>query len=131
LPPGTGQALIAAKTMPGTCASIPNFADPSILWITSMRGIDVPMKVNLSGVLISGSLVSVTFAASAANSPNRSVRPEGPCVTTLEAAVHSDAGTFHRVAAAATRRSRALAPTCCILFCEPLTVRLPFENMSP
>jgi len=29
------------------------------------------------------------------------------------------------------RRSRALAPTCCIFFCEALTERLPFENMSP
>src|SRR5579862_3780585 len=37
LPPGTGQAVIAANTMPGTCASMPNFADPSVLWTTSTR----------------------------------------------------------------------------------------------
>ena len=49
------------------------------------------------------SLASLTFPASAANAPKRSVRPEGPCVTRLEAAMHSDAGTFHRIAAAAMR----------------------------
>jgi hypothetical protein len=41
--------------MPGTCASIPKRAEPSILWTTSTRGIGLPAKVNLSGVLISGS----------------------------------------------------------------------------
>src|ERR1700722_13421119 len=89
------------------------------------------MKVNWSGVLIAGSWASLIFAASAASSPYRRVRPDGRCVTTLDAAAHSDAGTSHLAAAAAIRRTRALAPTCCIFFWDPRTERLPFENMSP
>ena len=45
LPPGTGQALIAANTMSGSCVSIANFAEPLILGGTSMRGIGLPMNV--------------------------------------------------------------------------------------
>ncbi len=69
LPPGTGQALMAAKTIPGTCASIPNMADPLVLCARSTRGIRRGRKVNWSGDLIAGSLASLTFAASTASSP--------------------------------------------------------------
>jgi hypothetical protein len=58
LPPWTGQALMAAKTMSGTCASIPNLADPSVLCTKSTRGIGRGMKVNCAGVLIAGSAAS-------------------------------------------------------------------------
>ena len=53
------------------------------------------------------------------------------CVTTLAAAAHSAGGTSQRAAAAAIRRSRALAPTCCIFFCDARTDRLPLENIGP
>src|SRR5215469_18743514 len=62
--------------MSGTCASMPNLADPSILWTTSMRGIGLPRKVNWSGVLMAGSWASLILAASAASSPNRSGRDQ-------------------------------------------------------
>ncbi|SRR5579883_804788 len=58
-------------------------------------------------------------------------RPEAAWLTTLSAALHSDAGTFHCAAAAAIRRSRALAPTCCSLMRESRTEWLPTEDMSP
>src|ERR1700677_155069 len=109
LPPGTGHAVIEAKTMAGTWASLPNLADPSVLCATSTRGSTLEMKVNCDGVLITGSAASAIFAASAASSPKHRLRPEDLCVTTLCAAPHSDAGTFQRAAAAATSRSRALA----------------------
>ncbi len=59
------------------------------------------------------------------------LRFEAGWSTTLFAALHSAAGTPHCAAAAAIRRSRALAPTCCILACESRTEWLPTEDMSP
>src|SRR5258705_9107552 len=59
VPPRTGQALMAAKTILGTHASIPNLADPLVLCTRSTRGIDRGMKVNCDGDLIECSLASL------------------------------------------------------------------------
>ena len=79
----------------------------------SRRGWRVPANLNCSGVLIAGSAASLTLAASATSAPNVSARPLALCVTLPMLALHSDAGTFHFVAAAWMRRARAEAPACC------------------
>src|SRR5436309_4118040 len=52
----------------------------------------------------------VSFAAASATLPYVVVRPEGLCVTTLLAALHSAAGTLQALAAACTSIMRAVAP---------------------
>src|SRR5216110_3528016 len=52
----------------------------------------------------------VSFAAASATLPYVVVRPEGLCVMTLLAALHSAAGTLQALAAACTSIMRAVAP---------------------
>ena len=44
-PPRVGQCTTEANTIPGTCTSIPNTADPSTLAGISVRGSDLPMAL--------------------------------------------------------------------------------------
>jgi hypothetical protein len=53
------------------------------------------------------------------------VRPDGLCVITLFAAVTSDTGTFHSVAAACLSISRAAAPPLRTYSCDSRMLRLP------
>src|SRR2546422_3503358 len=62
------------------------------------------------GSLSATSAGGVSFAAASATLPYVVVRPEGLCVITLLAAVHSEAGTPHPLAAAWTSIIRAVAP---------------------
>ena len=111
---------------------MPYFAAPLILCGTSTRGSDLPISLYCSGGLIAGSALSLILAASPATSPNRSVLPEGWCVMTplLRWRIRS-LGTLQRCAAAAIKRSRALAPTFCIASCDWRTVWLPTEAWLP
>ena len=70
-------------------------------------------------------------AASAATLPKVVVRPLGPWVMTLLAAMHSLAGTFHAAAAAAMSNSRAVAPARRKSFCDAVMERLAPVDMLP
>jgi hypothetical protein len=51
LPPKVGHALMVAIFMPGTCASIPNFARPSTLRLASSRRQGLPISRKSVGAL--------------------------------------------------------------------------------
>ena len=57
--------------------------------------------------------------------------PDGVCVMTLLAAVHSEAGTFHSLAAAWISITRAVAPPLRTYSCEVRMPRLPPVEKSP
>ena len=59
------------------------------------------------------------------------VRPDGLCVITLFAAVHSAAGTFHPSAAACTSIIRAVAPPLRTYSCDSRMPRLPPVEKLP
>ena len=59
------------------------------------------------------------------------MRPDGLCVITLLAAVHSEAGTFHSLAAAWISISRAAAPPLRTYSCDVRMPRLPPVEKSP
>jgi hypothetical protein len=71
------------------------------------------------------------LAAASATLPKVVVRPDGLWVITLSAALHSDAGTFHSLAAAWISISRAAAPPWRTYSWEVRMPRLPPVDMSP
>ena len=73
----------------------------------------------------------VIFAAASATLPYVVVRPDGVCVITLLAALHSAAGTFHSSAAAWTSITRAVAPPRRTYSCDSRMPRLPPVEKSP
>src|SRR5207249_10519777 len=74
----------------------------------------------------------VSFAAASATLPYVVVRPEGLCVTTLLAALHSEAGTLQALAAACTSIMRAVAPPLRTYSFDSRMPRLPpVENLPP
>ena len=75
----------------------------------SNRAGDDPIIFQSLGSFSLGSVGTGNVLATCANSPYRACLPD-VCVTTLCAARHSDAGTFHCFAAAAINISRAAAP---------------------
>src|SRR6266446_5573997 len=77
------------------------------------------------------SLGGVSLAAASATLPNVVVRPDALWVITLSAALHSEAGTFHSLAAAWISISRAAAPPLRTYSCEVRMPRLPPVDMSP
>src|SRR6185437_3508947 len=77
------------------------------------------------------SLGGSIFAAASATLPKVVVRPEGLCVITLLAALHSVAGTFHSLAAAWISISRATAPPWRTYSCDSLMPRLPPVEKLP
>ena len=76
----------------------------------SRRFTGLPMSFQSFGSLSGTFAGGVSFAAASATLPYVVVRPEGPCVITLLAAVHSAAGTVQPSAAAWTSIVRAVAP---------------------
>jgi hypothetical protein len=78
----------------------------------------------LSATSFGGSIL----AAASATLPKVVVRPEGRCVITLFDALHSDAGTFHSLAAAAINMVRAVAPALRTYSFDSRMARLPAVN---
>src|SRR5204863_9708003 len=83
-----------------------------------------------------GSLGGTSFgcsrrAAASATAPNVTVRLDGVWVITLFDAVHSDAGTFHWLAAACTSIIRAAAPPLRTYSFDWRMPRLPPVENSP
>ena len=71
------------------------------------------------------------MAAASATLPKVVLRPDGLCVITLLAAVHSAAGTFHSLAAAWISIMRAVAPPLRTYSCDLRMPRLPPVEKSP
>src|SRR6266550_6290708 len=82
---------------------------------------------SFSGTSFGGSIL----AAASATLPKVVVRPDGVCVITLLAALHSDAGTFHSLAAAAINIVRAVAPALRTYSWDSRIARLPAVNCLP
>ncbi len=72
-----------------------------------------------------------SFEAACATWPKRTFLPESLCTITPFSASHSDAGTFHRCAAAAMSISRAVAPAWRRYSCESRIERLPPVAIEP
>src|SRR5688500_6223734 len=72
-----------------------------------------------------------TFAAASSTLPYAVVRPEGGCVITLLAALHSAAGTPQPSAAACTSITRAVAPPLRTYSCDIRMPRLPPVEKPP
>src|SRR5262249_24012550 len=101
------------------------------LFIVSRRFTDFPMSFQSFGSLSATSVGGVSFAAAAATLPYVVVRPERPCVITLLAALHSEAGTPQASAAAWISMMRAVAPPLRTYSCELRIPRLPPVPKSP
>ena len=86
---------MAAFSMPGSFRSAPYTCAPVTFGSVSSRFTDLPMSFHSFGSLSVISAGGVTFAAASATLPYVVVRPEGLCVITLLAALHSEAGTPH------------------------------------
>jgi len=110
LPPNTGQSLIAAFSMPGSFRSMPKTCEPSSLAAVSRRLTGLPAIFQVFGSFSTTSVGGASLAAAPATFPNVVVRPDGACVITLLAALHSAALTFQASAAACTSITRAIAP---------------------
>ena len=132
VPLNTGQAAMAACSMPGTCASIPYFTRPVTMSGMSTRGMDLPINVQVFGVLELDVFGGFQLGRC---SRQLAVAERHACwaqwVTLLSAALHSLAGTPHCWAAAAISISRPVAPALRRYSCELRMVRLPTEAMSP
>src|SRR5262245_55215453 len=72
-----------------------------------------------------------SLAAASATLPYVVVRPEGLCVITLLAALHSATGTLQPLAAACTSIVRAAAPPLRTYSCDMRMPRLPPVEKSP
>src|SRR3989442_5293929 len=104
---------------------------PVSLSIVSRRFTDLPMSFQSLGSLSDTFAGGVSFAAASATLPYVVLRPEGLCVITLLAALHSEAGTFHALAAAWISMIRAVAPPSRTYWCESRMPRLPPVEKSP
>ncbi len=117
--------------MPGSRTSMPNIAWPVHFACVSSRASGLPASVYWSGGLIAGSSATCTLAAAAASAPKPNARPLPACRTCPSLTLHALAGTPHCCAAAAINRTRALAPTCCIVACSERIDRLPPVPIEP
>src|SRR6202789_236938 len=104
---------------------------PVVLSAVSSRLRPLPISFQSFGSFSFTSAGGSILAAASATLPKVVVRPEGVCVTTLLAAVHSEAGTFHSLAAAWTSITRAVAPPLRTYSCEARMPRLPPVEKSP
>ena len=109
-PPNTGQWMTAAYSMSGSRTSMAKTGCPVTLSCRSRRRRGVPASFqsrgSFSATLAGGSIL----AAPSATAPKVTLRPLAVWVMTLFCALHSEAGTFQRNAAAAISISRAVAP---------------------
>src|SRR5262245_32214020 len=96
-----------------------------------MRAMGLPAIFQVLGSLSATSIGGGSLAAASATWPNLTVRPDGVCVMTLLAAVHSLAGTFHALAAAWISIMRAAAPPLRTYSWEVRMPRLPPVEKSP
>src|SRR6266403_575145 len=99
--------------------------------MVSRRFTDLPMSFQSLGSLSDTFAGGVSFAAASATLPYVVVRPERPCVITLLAAQHSEAGAPQASAAAWTSIVRAVAPPLRTYSCEVRMPRLPPVEKSP
>src|SRR5471030_1051081 len=77
------------------------------------------------------SLGASSLAAASATLPKVVVRPDALWVITLLAALHSEAGTFHSLAAAWISIMRAAAPPSRTYFSDSRMLRLPVDENAP
>ena len=110
LPPKTGEALMAAFSMPGSLISAPYTCLPVSLSAVSSRLSGLPMIFQSFGSLSGTSFGASSFAAASATLPKLVLRLEALCVMTPLETAHSEAGTFQPSAAACTSMMRAAAP---------------------
>ncbi len=110
VPPKVGALSTLAYTIPGTLTSIPYCAVPRDFASTSRRLGEVPIRKKRPGSLSGTCLGTGIVPASTASSPYDRLRFEPAWCTAPSLVVHSDAGTFQRLAAAATSIARAAAP---------------------
>src|SRR5262245_17611796 len=99
--------------------------------MVSRRLTDLPMSFQSLGSLRGTSAGGVSLAAASATLPYVVVRPDGPCLMTLLAALHSDAGTPHPLAAAWTSITRAVAPPLRTYSLDSRMPRLPPVEKLP
>src|SRR6266700_2256135 len=98
--------------MPGSCTSMPKSGLPVTLSGMSRRGAGLPMRFQSLGSLSFTSPEGSSLEAAWASWPNRSLLRDGLWMTTPFSASHSDPGTFHLCAAAATSISRPVELPC-------------------
>src|SRR5258708_22646943 len=97
----------------------------------SMRLTDLPISFQSLGSFSFTSLGGSSLAAASATFPKLSLRPPAPCVMKLFDAEHSEAGTPHCCAAAATSISHAVSPALPRYSCQCRMVQLPTDALSP
>jgi hypothetical protein len=91
----------------------------------------LPMIFQSFGSFSTTSEGGLSLPAAPATLPKLVLRPEAPCVITLLAARHSEAGTFHSSAAACTSITRAMAPPLRTYSCDSRMPRLPPVEKLP
>src|SRR3972149_3485926 len=91
----------------------------------------LPVSFQSFGSVSATSVGGVILEAAFATLPKVVLRPEGLCVITLLAALHSAAGTFHASAAAWISIVRAVAPPLRTYSCDSRMPRLPPVEKSP
>ena len=134
-PWNTGQARTVATRIggiPGTAAasmSMPNRALPSTLPGMSLRGMDLPIKLNSAGAFNRGLAGGGRVAAAAAKSAYAASRPLAGCEMRLAANASSSGGTSHSAAAARASISRAAAPAT-RMACVPVARRLKLPPVT-
>src|SRR4051812_39117702 len=131
LPPCTGQSRIAATSMPGNLTSMPYISEPSTFGAVSSRFTGLPAIFQSFGSLSLISFGGSSLAAASAPLPKVIVRPEGSCVITLLAALHSAGGTLQSAAAARISISRAAAPPSRTYLFDSRIPRLPPVEKLP
>src|SRR5215813_5437624 len=78
-PPGQGERLSAALSIPGTTTSIPNLAEPSVFAGRSNRGMGRPSSTNSLCALSLGAAGPGSLAAAAAIAPKPTLLPDKAC----------------------------------------------------
>ncbi len=123
--------MIAALSIPGTFTSMPYSVLPTTLSAVSSRAIGLPAIFQSFGSLSAGFSGTGSLAAASATLPYVVFLPDAACVMVLLDAVHSDAGTFHSLAAAWISIMRAAAPPWRTYSCDSRMPRLPPVENAP
>jgi hypothetical protein len=129
LPPNTGHCAIDANTSPQPHIRRVDLLAGGLVWNTKRAG-EVPINFHCLGSLSWGLLV-LQLEAAAATLPKVVLRLLAECVMTPLLTLHSDAGTPHLFAAAATNISRAAAPPFAHVVLRVPNLRLPPVDIEP